>query len=406
MEEKARDLLSYAVHKWPAMPAANLLRLRQILNQNKGVTEGHMGQQAIELPKEQPSGLSNWQRFVIGVVIVFVLAWLAQWLTNWSNRAFFGGRGVVEYPIAAVVLGLLASAVFVMTGTKQYASAGFRTELFLKTGLVIMGATINISEVLRVGAGGVVQAVIMITCVFFFTWWICGLFKVDQKLRALMSASVSICGVSAAIAASGAVLAKKEQLAYVTTLVILFAMPLMFFMPWAANQMGLSTTVAGAWIGGNIDTTAAVVGAGAIHSEGAMTTASIVKMSQNALIGVAAFLLALYWVMVVERKPDQKPSAMEIWYRFPKFVLGFIVTSILVTIGVFAGIKGIGDNVTTLRNIFLTMAFVSIGLEFAFGELRKLGGKPLGIYAVATVFNAALGLLVSYMIFGVLFPIK
>ena len=144
-----------------------------------------------------------------------------------------------------------------------------------------------------------------------------------------MAASVSICGVSAAIAASGAVLAKKEQLAYVTTLVILFALPLMIFMPWAAKAMGLSTDVAGAWIGGNIDTTAAVVGAGAVHSEAAMKVASIVKMSQNALIGVAAFLLALYWVMVVERKPEKKPSPMEIWNRFPKFVLGFIAASIL-----------------------------------------------------------------------------
>lgn len=361
-----------------------------------------MAQQTVAQPSEKPSGLPNWLSFILGVAIVFALAWGAQQLTVIGNRPF--GRQIIEYPIFAALMGLVASAVFAATKTKSYVSAGFRTELFLKTGLVIMGATVNTVDILRVGAAGMVQAIIMITCVFFFTWWICGLFKVDNQLRALMAASVSICGVSAAIAACGAVLAKKEQLAYVITLVILFAMPLMIFMPWASQQMGLSTTVAGAWIGGNIDTTAAVVGAGAIVGEKAMTTASIVKMSQNALIGVAAFFLALYWVLVVERKPNQKPSAWEIWNRFPKFVLGFVATSILASLGVFANVKGMADNITILRNIFLTMAFVSIGLEFAFGELRRLGGKPLGIYFLATVFNTVLGLIVASLIFGVIWP--
>ena len=361
-----------------------------------------MAQQSIARPVEKPAGMPNWLSFVIGVAIVFALAWVAQQATVWGNRPF--GRQIIEYPIFAAVIGLIASAIFGATKTKDYVKAGFRTELFLKTGLVIMGATVNTVDILRVGAGGVVQAIIMITCVFFFTWWISGLFNVDKQLRALMSASVAICGVSAAIAASGAVLAKKEQLAYVTTLVILFAMPLMIFMPWAAQQMGLSSTVAGAWIGGNIDTTAAVVGAGAVHSEKAMTTASIVKMSQNALIGVAAFFLAVYWVTKVEAKPGEKPSPWEIWHRFPKFVLGFVATSILASLGVFASVKGMGDNITILRNIFLTMAFVSIGLEFAFGEIRKLGGKPLGIYFIATIFNTVLGLVVASLIFGVIWP--
>jgi uncharacterized integral membrane protein (TIGR00698 family) len=370
-----------------------------ILNQDKGVTEGVVGQQTFEVPKAQPAGLPNWASFIIGVAIVFILAWCAQWMKA-QGTAATGGRNLVEYPIWAVITGLLASVIFGATKTKDYARGGFRTELFLKTGLVLMGATVNTADIVRQGAGGMVQAVIMITCVFFFTWWISGLFKVDMQLRALMSASVSICGVSAAIAAGGAVLARKEQLAYVTTLVILFAVPLMLFMPWAAVQLGLNTTVAGAWIGGNIDTTAAVVGAGAVHSEAAMKTASIVKMSQNALIGVAAFFLAIYWVTKVEAKQGERPSAWTIWDRFPKFVLGFILTSILATAGLFTA-QMIKD-ITTLRNIFLTMAFVSIGLEFAFGEIRKLGGKPLGIYFLATVFNTCLGLLVAYLIFGVL----
>lgn len=122
-------------------------------------------------------------------------------------------------------------------------------------------------------------------------------------IRDRLAASVAICGVSAAITAAGAVLAKKEQLAYVTGLVILFALPLMFLQPLAAVWLNLSPDVAGAWIGGNIDTTAAR--AGTIYSQQALKVASITKISQNALIGVVAFLLALYWVAVVERKPGR-----------------------------------------------------------------------------------------------------
>ncbi|MBI2907299.1 MAG: putative sulfate exporter family transporter [Chloroflexi bacterium] len=338
---------------------------------------------------------------VISLAIVVALAVLANRLQVWGNIPF--GQKVLEYPIWAAGLGLIFNLVLRGTGTWSKVCQGFRSELFLKTGLVLMGASVNFSEIVSIGAKGVIQAVIMITSVFFFTWWLAHRFGLDEKLRAVMSTSVSICGVSAAIAAAGAVVAKKEQLAYVTALVILFALPLMVLQPMAAKLMNLSPEVAGAWIGGNIDTTAAVVGAGAIHSEAAMKVASIVKLSQNALIGVAAFLLALYWVLKVERKPEQKPSPIEIWNRFPKFVLGFALASIIVSVGLLT--KDQAGLVTNLRNWFLTLAFVSIGLEFAFGEVRRMGGSPIAVYFIATVFNTIVALGVAWVLFGGLIKI-
>jgi hypothetical protein len=122
--------------------------------------------------------------------------------------------------------------------------------------------------------------------VFGFTWWLGGRLGLDDKLRALLSSAVSICGVSAAIAAAGAVQAKKEQLAYTASMVILFALPSIFLLPLAASALGLEQAVAGAWVGGNIDTTAAVSAAGAIVGEQALQMATIVKTTQNALLGV------------------------------------------------------------------------------------------------------------------------
>jgi len=308
----------------------------------------------------------------------------------------------IEYPVYAVLLGLGAGALLALLGLRELLGSSFRTEFFLKTGLVLLGATINLQEIAVFGVRGLVQAVILITTVFLFTWFVATWLGVEEKLRALLAASVSICGVSAAITAAGAVLAKKEHLAYVSGLVILFAFPLMFVQPMLAAWLQLSPNVAGAWLGGNIDTTAAVVGAGALHSQQALKVASIAKMSQNALIGFVAFLLAGYWVVVVERKGGQRPSAWEIWQRFPKFVLGFLGASILVTVVTSQGWAGaaVARDLRHLREWFFTAAFLAIGFGLSFRSLREAGWRPVAVYALATVFNTLVAFAVAQLVFG------
>jgi uncharacterized membrane protein YadS len=250
------------------------------------------------------------------------------------------------------------------------------------------------------GFGGLIQGVIMVTSVFFFTWWLATKMNIADTLKAVMATAVSICGVSAAIAAAGSVLAKKEEITYITALVIFTALPLMVLMPWLAHLMGLPDAVAGAWFGGNIDTTAAVVGAGTIHGEVAQEVAAIVKMAQNVFIGVAAFALALYFVMVVERKPEERPSASIIWHRFPKFVIGFILVSALTSIGLFA--KEQIDLMKLYSKWFFALAFFCIGLELSTREIGKMGWPPIIVYIAATVFNTILALGVAYIIFGLM----
>jgi uncharacterized integral membrane protein (TIGR00698 family) len=287
-----------------------------------------------------------------------------------------------------------------MTNTHDFIAPAIKTELFLKIGLVMMGAKVAFNEIMAKGLGGVIQGVIMVSAVFFFTWWLAGKMKVNDTLKAVMATAVSICGVSAAIAAAGSVLAKKEEITYITALVIITALPLMVLMPYLAQAMNLSPSVAGGWFGGNIDTTAAVVGAGTIYGPEAQKVAAVVKMSQNVLIGVAAFLLALYFVVVVERKPDERPSASVIWKRFPKFVLAFIVVSIIAS----AGLMG-KDQIKALESWFkwaFGMAFFCIGLELSFKEIGKMGWPPVIVYTAATIFNTVLALGVSYVIFGLM----
>lgn len=351
----------------------------------------------------QSATVSRKMGMFLGLLLVAVAAIVIAELDS-GVAAWFKSQGIgknpLEYPLIAVALGLLVNAVLRATKTHAVLQPAMRTELFLKVGLILMGARLDITQILSQGIGGLLQAVVMVTSVFFFTWWIGTKLKVNEQLKAVMAAAVSICGVSAAIAAAGAVVAKKKEITYVTALVIMTAIPLMIATPWIAQALGLPADIAGAWFGGNIDTTAAVVGAGTLYGEEAQAVATVVKMSQNALIGVAAFLLALYFVVRIEKKPEEKPSAAMIWHRFPKFVLGFILVSALASLGLFGA-----DIVGTLQALSkwaFAMAFFSIGLELSVRELGKMGWRPLAVYGAATAFNTVLALGVAWLVFGVM----
>jgi len=269
-------------------------------------------------------------------------------------------------------------------GIRKRLSAGFRTEFLIKTGLVLLGASINFALIARAAGPAILQAVLLISIVFFFTWWFAGKLGVDDRLRALLASAVSICGISAAIAAAGAVKAKREQLAYTASLVIIFALPSIFLLPWLAGVLGLSPAVTGAWIGGNIDTTAAVTAAGTLAGEQPLQIATIVKVTQNALLGVAAVALTAYFALKVERSADaERPSPRAFWERFPKFVLAFLAASVIATIyastAPAASATAAIGVANDLRVWFLIFAFVSIGLEFRVSSLREAGWRPLGL---------------------------
>jgi uncharacterized integral membrane protein (TIGR00698 family) len=346
---------------------------------------------------------------VVSIVILLGLAGLTRFLDlnvpAWAKGTDWEGVAkTIEYPVYAILLGLAGGAVLVALGVRDRYNAAFRTEFFIKTGLVLLGASINLQVIFSAAGPSIAQALIMVTSVFLFVWFLAGLLGIEQKLRALLASALSICGVSAAIAAAGAVQARKEDLAYATGMVILFAVPLIFIQPWLVTQLGLSQVVAGAWIGGNIDTTAAVTAAGAIVGDDALKIAGIVKMTQNALIGVVAFVLAAWFVMRVERVPGHRPDPMDLWRRFPKFVLGFILASIVATwwqgtVDPAVAKETIGV-VNTLRTWFLILAFVSIGLEFRVSHIREAGWRPLAVFATGTVFNLLLALLVSSLLFA------
>jgi uncharacterized integral membrane protein (TIGR00698 family) len=348
-------------------------------------------------------------RYAAGFICVFLLACVAFWIAHQSNVKYWG----LSYAMWALLVGLLISNTI---GTPSWLLAGAKTEMFIKTGLVLLGAEVLFAKIVSLGPPGLMVAWIVtpLVVVFMYNFGVRWLKMRNKQLAIIIASATSVCGVSAAIAAAAACRAKKEDLTLGVGMTLIFTVLMMFFMPLAIKFMGMNPILGGAWMGGTIDSTGAVVAAGSMLGPEAEQVAAVVKMIQNVLIGVLAFFIALYWVTSVDRSPDApRPSAMEIWYRFPKFVLGFVAASLLFSFAVVPAFGDVGavessiiKPVTkTLRGWFFCLAFLAIGLESNFKDLtaRMEGGKPMLLYVVGQSFNLVLTLLVAYLAFLVLF---
>ncbi|GAA2004240.1 YeiH family protein [Microbacterium ulmi] len=356
----------------------------------------------------------GWGWTTAGLVAVFVVGVLT-WLLSKNVPIWTAGTplesigAALEFPVYAIALGLLGNVVLYQFGVRDRIAAGFRTELFIKVGLVLLGASVDLGVIAKNIGPAIIQAILLISGVFFFTWWVAGKLGVEEKTRALLSSAVSICGVSAAIAAAGAVQAKREQLGYVASLVVLFALPSIFLLPWLAGLLGLSPAVTGAWIGGNIDTTAAVTAAGSLAGEEALQIATIVKTTQNALIGIVAVLLTLYFtIKVPDAGVTERPRVGDIWHRFPKFVLGFILASVVATIYIAAvgdadATKPVIATINNVRTWAFIFGFSSIGLGFSVAAVKRAGARPVLAFFLATIVNIVLALALAFVLFGWLF---
>jgi len=337
--------------------------------------------------------------FITGFPFVFLISWVSLFLAGNYTIHDYG----LEYVLFCLILGLLVSNT---VGTPRWMMPAVRTEFYIKAGLVILGARVLFGVIMKAGFLGMIQALAVVSVVWYACWWLCMRLGIDEEFAAMLSSSVSICGVSAAIATAGAVKGDPKKLSYVTSIVLVCAVPMMVLMPLISKAVGMSDAVAGAWLGGTLDTSGSVVAAGALISDLAMKVGVTVKMSQNVLIGVAAFILSVVWTMKGQKEGEQA-SLREIWYRFPKFVLGFLASSLLFSFILSEPtIKAIGKPVQSLEVWFFALAFTSIGLETRFMDIAALGGgRPALAFLVAQGFNVFWTLLLAYLLFGgILFP--
>ncbi len=359
---------------------------------------------AVRLMGEKPLA------FASGYVVVFLLATLAYFIASQGAISAYG----LPYALWALLLGLLISNTI---GTPAWLLAGSKTELFIKTGLVLLGAEVLFSKIVVLGSRGLLVAWLVTPCVLVFMYFFgTRVLKMTNKtLVVIVAAATSVCGVSAAIAVAAAVKAKKDELTLAVGMTLIFTVLMMIFMPPVIKAVGMGEQIGGAWMGGTIDSTGAVVAAGALLGDNAEIVAAVVKMIQNVLIGVVAFCVAIAWVTKVERDPGApRPSAIQVWYRFPKFIVGFVAASLVFSFVLIPALGGgqeglsavdkniIGAITKTCRGWLFCLAFVAIGLESNFRRLasQMAGGKPIILYIIGQSFNLILTLLAAYLAFG------
>ena len=338
---------------------------------------------------------------------LFVLAVVVRLIS-----AEFTLNRYLEWAFWALIMGLLISNT---VGVPQWLRPAIRTEFYIKTGLVVMGFSVLFSNIAKFGLYGLGIAWVVTPIVILFMWWFgTKVLKIDNKpLVITIASATSVCGTSAAIATGAAAGAKKNDLGIAISISIIFTILMMVFEPMIIKAVGMNELMGGALIGGTVDSTGAVVLAGnALGPEGEQA-AVLVKSIQNILIGFIAFFVALFFATKVEKNSERKVGAIEIWTRFPKFIIGFFVASLVASFIIqplagSADVKAINTILDQYKNWAFVLAFTSIGLDTNFKEIAKQlhGGKVLWLYVVGQLFNIALTFFAVWLLLsGVIFEV-
>ena len=354
--------------------------------------------------------------FVPSFVVLYLLSVAFFVVGQWDQANKYN----LEPPLVALVLGLVLSN---LVGLPRWLDAGFRVEFYIKVGIVLLGATLPFTLIVWAGPVAIFQASIVSIVTFLVIYWVGLRLGLDRRLAATLGAGGAVCGVSAAIAIAGAVGAKKEDAPIAISLVILWAIVMIFVLPLVSHALHLHAAVAGAWIGTSEFADAAGFAAAqaygdlAAHGTVAGTSDQSVwaftlmkVVGRDVWIGIWAFVLAIVATTRWERTPTgAKPDAAEIWWRFPKFVLGFIVASLIVTAATSAySLADFNKTVNPalvapikdLRTWAFIFCFLSIGLTTRFRELAHAGRKPFAAFTAGVAVNVVLGFVLSAVVFA------
>jgi uncharacterized membrane protein YadS len=332
-------------------------------------------------------------------------------IAGWANAAKFN----LEAPLVALILGLVISNVFRLP---KWMDSGFRVEYFIKLGIVLFGATFPITLVLTAGPVAIAQATVisLITCLVIF-FVATRAFGLDRRLAAVLGVGGAVCGVSASMAIAASVNAKKEHLYTSVTLVVAWALVMILVLPFVSRAMGLHPGVAGAWIGTSEFADAAGFAAASTYGKMAGNEDVAIKafvlmkvIGRDLWIGIWSVVWAAIATIVWEKKETGRvPDAREIWWRFPKFVIGFFLASMLMT--AFTGAFSTAEFNSTVRpNLLLPLTslrtwafifcFLSIGLTTRFRDLHAVGWKAFWAFTIGVAVNVLLGYILSVHVFG------
>lgn len=338
----------------------------------------------------------NVRPYIVGFVVMAFLATIAFWVgrNDWCSRHGLG------YAVWSIVIGMTITNVHEIPMLEKAAKDG---EFFIKCSLGLLAVQLNV--LVDVGGPGMIVAWIG-SPIAVIVGYLVGtrLFHCPNASALLISVGACWCGASAMSAVAPILHVPSEDLSLSISVVAFFTILFTFAQPYLAIYTGIPDDVAGAWIGGSVDQTGNVVVSAAIISDEATEVAGIVKMVLNASLGVMASVVACFWSSRSEESSEKGFKLIMLWDKFPKFTLGFIITSAVLTV-LMENVedeetrKALPRAISTLNRWWFAIAFVGIGLTT---NVRKLWEKAITsgivqVYLFANTIDILLALGLAYL---------
>ena len=346
-----------------------------------------MAQGSIALPQTQTfRPASKALQLVPGVLLLAAIGWLGKFIeqsVNAYGKAHHLHLPNIEYVLWAILIGLAVSNTI---GIPALFRPGVATyEFFLKTGIVLLGARFLLGDVLKLGGVSLGLVVLELAVAFTLMTFLGRWFGLKPKLTSLLAVGSAVCGVSAIIATKGAIDADDEDSSYAIAAILALGALALFTFPLIGHWLHLSDRAYGLWAGLAVDNTAEASAAGALYSDAAGKIAVLAKTTRNAMIGFVVLGYAIYWASQGQAKRIEG-KAKFLWQKFPKFVLGFLLISILASVSFFNK-----DQIGALGNLsrwaFL-LTFAGVGLRTNFRELKAQGLRPFAVGAIGEIVIA------------------
>lgn len=334
-------------------------------------------------------------RLVPGVLLLAVVGYggkLIEQTLGAYSKAHHLTVPNIEYVLWAILIGLVISNTI---GVAELFRSGVATyEFWLKAGIVLLGSRFLLGDVLRLGGLSLALVVVALALAISFMTWLGRAFKLRPKLTSLLAVGSAICGVSAIIAAKGAIDADDEDSSYAIAAILALGALALFTFPLIGHGLHMSDRAYGLWSGLAVDNTAEATAAGALYSDAAAKVAVLAKTTRNAMIGFVVLAYALHWARLGQAKVVGNKAAF-LWRKFPKFIIGFLFISFLATVHVFD--KGQLIALANLSRWAFLLTFAGVGLRTNFREMRKQGLRPFAVGAIGELVIATftLGLVLA-----------
>jgi len=324
------------------------------------------------MAKLPPQKYNGWAHYFFSILPGFLLALMGAVLV-WYLDSVTPSNWPVNYVLYAIVLGMFFRNVLNIPDFFKE-GLGFSAKILLFMGVIFLGGTIDISVIIATGPHAIILAIIAVTSMITLSYLLGKLFELPEDSKALLGIGMGVCGVSAIIALTPVIKAKERHILTAIVASLLNSVILLFAIPIIVHWMNMPELLAGYWSGAISSNTAQAIATGFAIGEEAGTIATITKTARNALMAFAILFFAYSYTrkglpIGVKLRPQL------IWEKFPKFIFGLLIMSLLSTFGLFR--PEVMAQFKDLSRWFFMICFVGMGYEISFRDFKLNDFKPV-----------------------------